>query len=1046
MACTASLQAVAPAGARKTVTVVFSDLAGSTALGEALDSETMREVLDRYFTEMRSCLERHGGTVEKYIGDAVMAVFGLPRAHEDDAVRALRAVAEMRTALAELNEELEKRWGVRLTNRTGVNTGEVVTGDPVAGQRLVTGDVVNTAARLEQAAPHGEVLIGESTYRLAMGGIDVEAADPVSAKGKAEAVPAYRLISVTRDMARARPTDLEMVGRTSELRDLLEAFERASRERRCVLATVIGEAGVGKTKLVVELLAQIGDRAHVGEGRCLSYGEGITYWPIAQAIRQLAAIAETDPKDLALRKLAALSDGSVDAASVVDRVSTAMGLAEAPFSKEEIAWGFRKLLEHVASDHPLVIVLDDIQWAQRTLLEAVASVATRATSAPLLFVCSARPEFEDDGSGLGTERAIDRVSVRLEPLSPDEGGSLITALLGGSGIPVESATLILSAAEGNPFFLEQMLASWQEDGTLVPGPEGWQLSASAGSLSVPPSIKALLAARLDGLAELDRAVLERGAVVGQVFPRAAVEAMSPEEVRHRVGTTLGTLARIRLVRPDDASPPEDPAFAFVHLLVRDAAYSGILKRLKADLHERFAKWLRARAADRLTELEEIVGFHFEQAYRNLAELGPPDEHALELRGRGAEHLLTSAHRAFAMSDMRAAAALFDRAIALLPDDDDQLPRALLDLGAALMRVGEFDRSRSVLARAERLARTGGDAGVVVLARLESDHVALADDVTVSAEEVRSRAMEAVQVFLPLGDEVGLARAFHMVGLAFWLESRTAAAEEAFVQAVSHAERAGDEREVLENLAWIVLAALWGPIEVEAGLRRCAEIFDRARGNRQIQAIAKQSEGGLLAMRGDFERARECIREGQDVLEDFGWIAEDAGIRQLAALVETLAGDVGAAEDELRRGCEVLERMGELGYLSSLAGSLAIILAREGRLEEADRYISMCIETGSASDAWTQVQWRIARSEVLARRGAVTQAVQMAEEAVEMANRTDALNDRADARLALSGALGKAGRITEAAENARLALAEFERKGNVVSAGLVRGLLDGLTRG
>jgi tetratricopeptide (TPR) repeat protein len=330
--------------------------------------------------------------------------------------------------------------------------------------------------------------------------------------------------------------------------------------------------------------------------------------------------------------------------------------------------------------------------------------------------------------------------------------------------------------------------------------------------------------------------------------------------------------------------------------------------------------------------------------------------------------------------------------------------------------------------------------VVVLAQLAGDQVALADDVTVSAEEVRSRAMEAVEWFLPLGDELGLARAFHMVGQAFWLESQIADAEEAFVQAVSHAERAGDEREVRESLVWIVLAAVWGPIGVDEGLRRCAEIFDRARGNRQIQAFAKQSEGGLLAMRGDFEGARESIREGQGVLEDFGWVAEDAGIRQLAAFVEMLAGDLGAAESELRRGCEVLERIGEAGILSSTAAMLALVLARQGRLEEADRYISTSVEKGSSSDTWTQVQWRTAHAEVLARRGDVVQAVQVAEEAVEMASRTDAPNDRADARLALTGALREAGRISEAAENARLALAEFERKGNVVSAGRVRELI------
>ena len=333
---------------------------------------------------------------------------------------------------------------------------------------------------------------------------------------------------------------------------------------------------------------------------------------------------------------------------------------------------------------------------------------------------------------------------------------------------------------------------------------------------------------------------------------------------------------------------------------------------------------------------------------------------------------------------------------------------------------------------------------MLLAHLAEDQVALLDDVRVSAEEIRSRAMEAVEVFLPLGDELALARAFHLVGQTFWLESRIADAEDAFARAVSHGEQAGEEREVMESLAWIVLAALWGPIDVDAGLRRCAEIFDRARGNRQIQAFAKQSEGGLLAMRGDFGRARESLREGQGVLEDFGWVAEDAGLRQVAAVVELLAGDLRAAERELRRGYEVLERMGELGFLSTLAAMLAMVLARQGRLEEADRYISTSVEIGSSSDIWTQVQWRTARAEVLARRGDVTQAVQMATEAVEVASRTDALNERADAHVVLAGVLRQAGRLVEAVENAHLALAEFEQKGNVVSAGRVRKLLDELS--
>ena len=332
MACTAPLGAATPAGSRKTVTIIFSDLVGSTALGEALDSEALREVLDRYFAEMSACVERHGGIVEKYIGDAVMAVFGLPRAHEDDAMRALRAAVDMRNALAGLNDELEERWGVSLTSRSGVYTGEVVTGDPATGQRLVTGDAVNTAARLEQAAPFGEVLVGETTVALAMDGVEVEAVEPVVAKGKAEPLPAYRLVSMARSHPALR-TDATMVGRAGELDALLEAFDRACRSRVCVLASVMGDAGVGKTRLVAELLSRIGVVARIGEGRCLSYGEGITYWPLSQIVRQLAVIGEADPHDLALRKLAALCGGAADADAIVERVAAAMGLVTVPLTE-----------------------------------------------------------------------------------------------------------------------------------------------------------------------------------------------------------------------------------------------------------------------------------------------------------------------------------------------------------------------------------------------------------------------------------------------------------------------------------------------------------------------------------------------------------------------------------------------------------------------------------------------------------------------------------------------------------------------------------------
>jgi class 3 adenylate cyclase/tetratricopeptide (TPR) repeat protein len=1040
MACTAPLGLAAPAGSRKTVTIVFSDLVGSTALGEALDSEALREVLDRYFTEMRACVERHGGFVEKYIGDAVMAVFGLPRAHEDDALRALRAAVDMRIALARLNDELEVRWGVTLTNRSGVYTGEVVTGDPATGQRLVTGDAVNTAARLEQAAPHGEVLVGEPTVRLARDGVEVEAVDPVAAKGKAEPLSAYRLVSVPSGSTPIRRTDFPIVGREPELNALLEAFDRACHDRVCVLASVIGDAGVGKTKLVAELLSRIGDRARIAEGRCLSYGEGITYWPLSQIVQQLAGIGEADPRDLAFGKLEALCRDAANAEVIVERVATAMGLATAPFPKEELAWGFRKLLEHLGVDRPLAVVLDDIHWAHPPLLETIVHVVKLATTTPLLLVCMARPQLEEDSAGWAVE-VSEQVVVRLEPLSNNESEAMVAGLIGGMAMPEETLSDIVTAAEGNPLFLEQMLSMWQDDGTLVLGSSGWELARSPEGLAIPPSIQALLAARLDSLIEHDRAVLERGAVVGQIFPRDAIEAMSSDSQAPGIGTALGELERRRLIRPDDASLLDDPAFAFVHLLVRDAAYMGMLRRERAQLHERFADWLLARAGDRLPEFEEIVGYHLEQSFRNLLELGPADERAIGLRNRAAEHLIASARRVFAMNDMRAAAHLFERAIGLLSDEDIRLPDALLSQGIALVEVGEFDRSRAVLTRAEKIARSLQDIRTLALTRLVPLRLSLTDETTVSASDLRMEAKSAVDYFLPLHDDLGLARAFHALGEVDWLQGHFADAERTFRRAIAHAERIDDERELRDNLAWVAVAAYLGPIRVDAGLERCAETFDRARGDRLICAFTKHCEGGLLAMRGEFREAREAIHEGRGILEDFGWVTEEASASQVSAQVEVLAGELEAAERELRRGCEILMRIGERGYLSTSAGMLANVLASLDSLEEAERYITLSAESGSPDDGLTQVEWRTARAEVLLKQGKVDVAVRPAMEAVEIADGTDMLNIRGNARRQLARVHREAGRIPEALEQARLALAEYDRKGNIVSARGVRGFLD-----
>jgi class 3 adenylate cyclase len=396
MACAAALTVAGSQEVRKTVTVIFSDLKGSTNLGEALDPESLRDVMGRYFERMRAILQSHGAAVEKFIGDAVMAVFGLPRVHEDDALRAVRAAWQMQRVLQELNDELEARWGVRLLARIGVNTGEVVAGDAATGQRLVTGDPVNTAARLEQAAGPGEVLVGENTYRMVRDAVRVEAVEPLAVRGKAEPVTAYRLVEVLPAAAAVmRRLDAPMVGREAELRLLVAALDRAIAQQRCELVTVIGEPGMGKTRLLVEFEAKTTGRARVLHARCPSYGEGITFWPLAEmvqdAVRGVLGGAGQEPMDTAA-SLAALMEGHPEAAAVIARVGSALGLSSDPFPLEEIYRGTRLLLTHLASSGPLVLAVEDIHWAEPAFLDLLDHLSDRTKGASVLVLCSGRLE------------------------------------------------------------------------------------------------------------------------------------------------------------------------------------------------------------------------------------------------------------------------------------------------------------------------------------------------------------------------------------------------------------------------------------------------------------------------------------------------------------------------------------------------------------------------------------------------------------------------------------------------------------------------------
>jgi class 3 adenylate cyclase/tetratricopeptide (TPR) repeat protein/type II secretory pathway predicted ATPase ExeA len=1026
-----------PQAARKLVTIVFCDLAGSTSLGEGLDSESLRTLMTRYFEEMRGVLESHGGVVEKYIGDAVMAVFGLPIVREDDALRAVAAADGMRAALERLNDELEAGWGVRLTSRIGVNTGEVVSGDPTAGEHLVVGDAVNVAARLEQAAGGMQILIGPLTHRLVREAIEAEPVEPLELKGKADRVPAYRLLRLARSDGAARRTARPLVGRENELRALREELARAVAERRCRLVTVLGDAGVGKSRLLAALEESLADGELLLSGRCLAHGRGTTFWPLREAVRTAAAISDDETHDVALGKLEQLA--GPEEAAAVERVASAIGLSDTRFAVPEMFWGGRKLLEAIAARQPLVLAFEDVHWGEMTFLEFVEHLAEEAEGSVLL-VCLARREFLEIKEGWG-ERT-NGVRIALEPLSEDDVGRVIEQLLDRARVDEQVRARIATASEGNPLFVEQLLEMMIEEGLLRREGEAWVAAGDLSTVSMPPSIHALLAARLESLGPRERKVIEAASVVGQVFVQSAVEELVADGVGQSVPEVLEALVRKHFVRPEPTELAAEQSFRFGHVLIRDAAYRGLLKRSRAVLHERFVAWADRvnQDRDRAVEYEEILGYHLEQAHRCLSELGPLDEHGRELGIRAAARLYSAGERAFARGDMPAAANLLRRAVALLPAESPDRLALLPDLAEAMMAIGEFAWAETFLDEAIETARAAGHAGIGASAQLlrirVRSHSAAPEDWT---EQMVEEAERGLPLLESAGDHVELARAFRMLAWAHGTACRYGEAAEAAGRAMEHAASGDDERQRRHAASQYAIAALYGPTPVPEAIEHCEEIVAEAVEDRRTQGLVMSLLSGLKAMRGEFATARDLYTHARIMLAELGRSVVAASTSQQSCGVEMLAGDPAAAERELRRDFAELSEMGEKYFLSTAAGELARAVYAQGRYEEAEELTRMAAELSAEDDLTSQALWRSVRAKTLARRGLGPEAEELAREAVDLLLDTDALVLQADALEDLAEVLALAG-----SEDARACLEEalrlLERKDNVVSAERLRASL------
>jgi class 3 adenylate cyclase len=954
MSCAGALGAASPAReVRKTVTVLFCDVVGSTALGESTDPEALRALLARYFERMSGIVESHGGSVEKFIGDAVMAVFGVPVVHEDDALRACRAAVEMRAAFP----------GLGIEGRIGVCTGEVVTGTE---ERLATGDALNVAARLQQAALPGEVLIAAATRVLAGEAVDVEPVGPLPLKGKSEPLPAYRLLAAR--AASERRHETVFVGRERELVLLAEAWARALAERCCELVTIVGDAGLGKSRLAAEALSVI--EAPVVRSRCLPYGAGITYWPVVEVLKQLDVLP-SDP-------------------AAVASIRSLLGESEAGTSAEEIAWAFRKLLEEQA---PLVLVFDDTQWGEETFLDLVEHLALLSSGAPLLVVCIARPELLE-------RRPSWPVTVRLEPLSSEDAASLI-----GAAAPEELRARIAAAAGGNPLFIGEMLAMTQEAGAGV---------------EVPPSLRSLLAARLDQLDAGERRVLERGAVEGEVFHRGAVQALAPEETQ--VTPRLAALVRRQLIHPDKAQFAREDGFRFRHLLIRDAAYDALPKATRAELHERFAGWLEQRGEE-LVELDEILAYHLEQAARYKQELGQADPTLAE---RAGERLAAAGRRAAWRGDNRAASGLLERALELTrPTRLDVVLE--LDLAETLFQRDSAKAAAIAAAAAERAGAAGDETGEL-LARVGAAFHRMFFSTDADVDELEQLARMALPLLEQTENHAGLVHVWYALGFGVAnhrgrFEDYAHAAE----QALRHARLAGQRNSHLFRLE---VALVSGPRPADEALRTLDALLPENPHPRLLLMRA-----WLLTMLARFEEAyqlaREACERGRE-LTGGDWLDFFALGR-----VATTAGRHEDAARHLRRYCDLLEARGQRSLLSTYAPLLGRSLCALGRHDEAEPLARLGRELGDEQDASTQALWRQVQALIDASHGRHREAELLAREAVAITERTDALNWQSDALCDLAQVLHAAGRSDEAEAALAQALERYQYKNNLAMAAQVR---------
>ncbi len=1027
--------------------MVFVDVVGSTALGESTDAETVREMLLGYFAVARQALVAHGGTVEKFIGDAVMAVFGVPVLHEDDALRAVRAAVEIRDAVRGLDGELRERYGRGLLVRIGVATGEVTTGDR-STPTLVTGDVANLAARLEQAAGPAQVLIAPATYTLVQRAVDARQADALSLKGKAERVVPWAVGSVLPvETGRPRRFAPAFVGRATERAVLDEALKQA-RAGRPQLVTLIGEPGAGKSALVRDAAGRWADEVACWSMRCQAYGESSGFEPVARLVRTLAAADGAEPT-AALR---GLLPAGPDREAVVAGVVALAGLAPPNPTAPNGAWAVEWLLRSVARQLPLVIAVDDVQWASDPMLDLIAGAVTSEERLPLLVLATARPEFVTRQPGWAAP-GDGRAPLRLGPLPEPDANELLSHLLGGPALPDRARGRLLAAAHGNPLFLEETLGMLADDGLLAGGSGSWELTGELTDVPLPQSVAALVAARLDLLAPADREVLQHASVLGVRCERAALVALLPPARRQEVEACLARLDEADLLHAELVGPGEaaEPVLSFHHQVVRDVVYAAVTKRRRIEMHAAAADVLarngagveRGSAASGLmpgvVEAQQAqAAHHLEQSVLLATELGPLRA-TDRARAGDAVHLLVGLSRQVgARGETAATADLLRRASRLLPTGDAQLPRVLAELGSSLVDAGQYDAAAGVLTEAQGSAQDRQDHTAAATAELAGLWLAAARDPSGWALRAEPAAHTALSAFSRAGDDGGRARAWAVLAEVAFLQCRIADCEQAVRRASRFARRAGNVREEAQNAGVLALTALVGPLPTEAALRRCRRLLTTYRDNPFVQGRVLTVLGVLLATTGDSAAARAALASSIERLESLGQPVLTALAWEALGHAEDLLGDAPAATRALRRSLHDLDAVGEVQQAGAVAGRLGSLLGPADAGEAAE-LVTRARVAAPMEDCYAQARWRLSDARA-ALPGTPGTAARRAEQVLALLGYSDALTLAGEAWLMLAQARRQQGSPPGSRAAARRALALFGEKGHGVGAHAARALI------